>query len=117
MSNSSKKLTLIVADEVLAADHPESKPEDFEEQGLPGFVKRVRAPKDVDLAPFQERLRSVQGQIDELLAAVTPSAVAGFRLNAVQIGLAISAEGSIGVATAGVEASMSLSFERVEVAE
>jgi hypothetical protein len=109
------KLTLIVPDESAAAGEPSQRPEDFEEQALPAWVPRVRLhrPKDVDLNKLQEGLDQMQGQIDALLQGVKTSTVAGFRLNSIEISLAISAGGSIGVATAGVEASMSLSFQRV----
>lgn len=114
MNDSHNTLTLIVPGEVALTGEPESKPEDFEEQALPQFLTRfVHRPKEVDLDKLQDGLQRVQGQIDELLKSVKTSAVAGYRLSSIEVSLGISAEGSIGVATAGVQASMSLSFERV----
>ena len=37
---------------------------------------------------------------------------AGFEMKSIEIGIAVSAEGSIGVATAGVEASITVTLER-----
>jgi hypothetical protein len=70
--------------------------------------------KDVSLAPVRADLERVQGQIDGLLADVGARTDAGgFRLDEVEVSLAISAEGSIGVATAGVEAAIALHFKRL----
>jgi hypothetical protein len=107
-------LTLIVPNAEVMTGEPESKPEDFEEQAFPKFLARlVHRPKEVDLNTLQDGLQTVQGQIDALLKVVKDSTVDDYRLNSVEVSLGISAEGSIGVATAGVEASISLSFERV----
>jgi hypothetical protein len=113
------KLTLIVPDDEAAPpgeDQP--KPEDFEEQAVPAVVRRLfsHKSKDVDLGPLKTGLDQVQGQIDALLEDINHSTVAGFRLNSVEVSLGISAGGSIGVVTAGVAASMSLTFERVGAA-
>jgi X-X-X-Leu-X-X-Gly heptad repeat protein len=98
------KLTLIVGDEAMIAGGPEAKPEDFEEH--------FGRPKDVDIDKLQDGLQRVQGQVDKLLEGVNQSTVGGFRLNSIDVSLAISAKGSIGIASAGVMASMSLSFKR-----
>jgi hypothetical protein len=111
--NEAEKITLIVASE------PETSGESDEAvaQGVREQLARLRIfhrPKEVELDKLQDGLRRVQGQLDQLLTGVNRSTVAGFRLTTVEVSLAISAEGSIGVATAGVEASMSLSFERLD---
>jgi hypothetical protein len=113
------KLTVIVLDETpVPTDAPPSRPEDFEEQALPlpGFVRKffVHKSEDVDLAPLKTGLEQVQGEIGALLEDIDRSNVAGFRLGSVEVSLGISAGGSIGVVTAGVTASMSLTFERVD---
>jgi len=102
-------LTLLVSE--ASQDAADAKAEDFEEQALPHL--HWGRPKDVDLDKLKDNLARVQGQVDGLLASVAASKASGFRLTSVEVGLAISAEGSIGVATAGLEASLSLSFERV----
>ena len=112
-----RKLTLIVADDGPSpADEYQAPLEDFEEQAIPAPIRRLfsHKPKDVDLGPLKTGLEQAQGQIDALLQDMTDSTVAGFRLGSVEVSLAISAGGSIGVVTAGVEASMSLTFERVD---
>jgi hypothetical protein len=114
--NDQTKLTLIVVEDQVVIADSESKEEDFKEQAKTGILERLhlRRTKEVDLNRLREGLERVQAQVDQLLGGVNKSSVAGFRLSSVEVSLAISAEGSIGVATAGVEASMSLSFDRVE---
>lgn len=57
-------------------------------------------------------LNKITGQIEKLIAVVKTSPVGDMRLDGIEVGLAISAEGSIGIATAGVEASITLSFTK-----
>jgi hypothetical protein len=116
--NDARTLTLIVADQAATPAPSDAKEEDFEEEAIPAAVARLlgHRPKDVPLDKLTKSLDRAQAQIDELLEGVKQSTVAGFRLNSIEVSLAISAEGSIGVATAGVEASMALSFERVSAA-
>jgi hypothetical protein len=115
--NNPNKLTIIVADEEpVPTGAPPSEPEDFEEQALPGFVRKIFSHKseNVDLAPLKTGLRQVQGEVGAMLEDLDRSNVAGFRLGSVEVSLGISAGGSIGVVTAGVTASMTLMFERVD---
>ena len=114
--NDARTLTLIVADE--GAPPSDTTEDDFGEQAFPAGAARLfwHRPKEVPLDTLKKSLESTQAEIDELLAGVRQSTVAGYRLNSIEVSLAISAEGSIGVATAGVEASIALSFERVSAA-
>ena len=75
-------------------------------------VARVKR-KDVDLSAVRDDLDRVQGQIDDLLAKLKTKDSDRFRLAQVEVSLAVSAEGSIGVATAGVQAGIALTFSRV----
>ena len=106
-------LTLIVPGEVAVGD-AERKPEDFEEHAIPVIGRLFHGSKEVDIGKLQASLEKAQDQIDALLKKVRKSTVSGYRLSSIEVSLAISAEGSIGVASAGVEASLSLSFERTE---
>jgi len=108
----SRTLTLIVPAGAEAAGEAAAKAEDFEEQAIKDWLPFLREQKDVDLTKLENGLERVQGQVDDLLGKVKDTNPQGFRLKSVEVSLAISAEGSIGVATAGVEASLALSFER-----
>ena len=66
--------------------------------------------KEVPLEKIDAELTRVQGQIDGVLAKVEKESRHGFALSEVEISLGISAEGSIGVVTAGIEAGITLRF-------
>jgi hypothetical protein len=111
--NDARTVTLIVADGVASQVPPAAKKEDFSEESAPAFLGRiVGRPKDVSLDKLKENLGRAQGDIDELLTGVKRSTVGDFQLNSIDVSLTISGEGSIGFATAGVEASITLSFGR-----
>lgn len=78
------------------------------------IVARVKpGQKQVDLAKVKGDLDRVQGQIDSLLSDLKAKDTERFRLAQVEVSLAVSAEGSIGVATAGVQAGIALTFSRI----
>lgn len=66
--------------------------------------------KDVPLEKIDDELTRVQGEIDNVLAKVEKESRHGFSLSEVEISLGVSAEGSIGVVTAGIEAGITLHF-------
>jgi dihydroxyacetone kinase len=109
-------VTLIVADDFATprgtqAARGEGVRDDFAEHALPFFAKAHKS-KEVSLDKLQQALGKAQAEVAALLRGVTNPNVPGFRLNTVEIELSVSAEGSIGIATAGAEASLTLSFER-----
>lgn len=69
-------------------------------------------PKPVDTDRLQDEMVRIESQLAEILKAAPASADSGFNLDEVQVSLAISGEGSIGIVTAGVEASITLGFTR-----
>ncbi len=117
-----KAVTLIVTDDTPptgpagSAPNWKAPPDGFEEQALhvPAFVKNifVRKPKDVDLGRLQNALEKAEDEVAALLGALKHQSAGGFHLKSVDVDLSVSAEGSIGVVTAGAEASITLSFER-----
>jgi hypothetical protein len=69
--------------------------------------------KEVDARRLREGLEKIQGELGEIFASLRKQpADTGFSLSEVSVALSISGEGSIGVATAGVEASITLTFSR-----
>jgi hypothetical protein len=92
-----------------------SRAEDFQEEAAfaRGPIARLfgHAAQEVPMATLKVNLERAYGEVAELLEVTKTSALAGYRLASVDISLAVSAEGSIGVATAGVQASMTFSFE------
>jgi hypothetical protein len=114
------ELSLIVADDAASMSQvPESEVRggEIEVRGERWNMLAARfSPKrrDIVLQDVQDELDRVQNQIGALLARIQGQDTDRFRLSEVEVSLAISAEGSIGVATAGVEASIALTFARKE---
>ncbi len=111
--NQERTATLIVPAQAPPPDGGQQKPEDFEEQAIPVIGRIFHKSEEIPTGKLEDGLDKVQEQVGDLLGRVKASTVAGFRLSSVEVGLAISAEGSVGFATAGVQASISLSFEHV----
>jgi hypothetical protein len=104
-------LSIIVESDQEVGDQPPPTAEDFEPQALPLPWKRKQA-KDIDLKGLKESADRVQREVAELLSGMEARTIRGWHLSTVEVGVAITAEGSIGVVTAGVEASLTLAFEK-----
>jgi hypothetical protein len=86
-----------------------------EDLPVPQFVRKiVTRRKSVDLSKLHGELGEVQNQVDKILQQLTsPQTQPGkMRLNSLQVSVGISAGGSIGVVTAGMQASLTLVYER-----
>jgi hypothetical protein len=68
--------------------------------------------KDVPLSKINSELDRVQAELDDVLSKIDTQPKHGFRLSEVAIALGISAEGSIGVVSAGVQAGITLTFSK-----
>jgi hypothetical protein len=66
------------------------------------------------LEDMKNDIAKLSDQVSAIAAALQEKQGGKFSVASIEIGLAISAEGSIGIATAGVEASISLTLERNE---
>jgi hypothetical protein len=66
--------------------------------------------KTVDIATLQKNLDDTMSGVSQLFSDLQQKAVAGWELEDVTVSLAISAEGSIGIATAGVEAGIEVTW-------
>jgi hypothetical protein len=98
-----KEITLIVN----TADRKTDVRDEAELHGLfPGKQKVTRK-----LSEIGENLNECMEQVQELLNQLRQKTIESWELDGVTVGFAISAEGSIGVATAGVEASLEVTFK------
>jgi len=68
--------------------------------------------KKVKTDELADQMKVLRSQVDEILEAAPKETDSGFRLEEVQVSLAVNAQGTIGIASAGVEASISLTFKR-----
>jgi hypothetical protein len=105
----SATLALVVAEGI----QEELAPGQFEQHGPREWVRRRLAAKtEVDLGSVQSELDGMQSQIDLLLSKIQDPKDGKFRLSEIEFGLAVTAEGSIGIATVGGEVSITLSYSR-----
>jgi len=68
--------------------------------------------QEIDLAKAKGELQRVEGEIDELLGTLAAERKGGYHLSQVQVAVGVSAQGSIAVVTAGVQASLTLVYSR-----
>ena len=105
----SNKINLItqVADETLvrAAD------KDAEQQAMFGGTKQKFRNVAVNMDAFENGLVEIVEKMETVVKNLQKSAKENLTLETVEVGLSLNAEGSIGIATAGVEANISLSFK------
>jgi hypothetical protein len=69
--------------------------------------------KKVDFSRLEKELNEAQGQIGGLVDSLEQKSPSGkFSLSEISLSLAVSAEGSIGIATVGAEASITLTYSK-----
>jgi hypothetical protein len=86
--------------------------EDFQ---APQWVRRIVPKREsVELEKLTGQLDDVQKQVDKILQSVaSPHATPGkMRLTSLEVSVGITASGGIGVVTAGMQASLTLVYER-----
>ncbi len=101
---------LVEADEIKPVPPQPIGPGEVQEQGW--FTEKVLRRKPLDLGEAQVQLDRVQSEVDDLLGKLATQTKHGFRLSQVQVAVGVSAQGSIGVVTAGVQASLTLIYSR-----
>jgi hypothetical protein len=74
--------------------------------------RKLTAKKQVNLDDVKDQLNAIQGELDCLLESLPTPKKGPFGLSEVEVGLSITAEGSIGIATVGGEISLTLTFAR-----
>ena len=74
--------------------------------------RKILKHQDISIEKVKTELARVEAEVDTVLEAVKTKAALGFQLKEVQVGVVISAQGSIGVATAGIQASLTLVYSQ-----
>ena len=104
--------TVLVEDELdeqLAS--PDLAPGMSQDQSVRSWVrKKILRHEPLDLSKVQAELDRVQGEVDDLLGKLATEPKHGFGLSEVQVSVGVSAQGSIAVVTAGVQASLTLVY-------
>jgi hypothetical protein len=83
-----------------------------DEHGLVTAVRGMFKPDRKPVADMKGQLQRALGEVDAMLEGLLDHKVAGMAIEGVDVGLAVTAEGSIGVATVGLETSITLRFAR-----
>ncbi|WP_212003075.1 hypothetical protein [Chitinophaga sp. HK235] len=77
-----------------------------EAHSLPGAIARNLVKEEIDLEVAKKNLEKCIASVNVLFSDIGVAALNGWEVDEVTFSIAISAEGSIGVVTAGVEGSI-----------
>ncbi len=106
-----QSLTVLVEEEAVKPPAAgEVRPGQAQEHGW--IREKILKHKPLDLGDVQDQLDRVQGEVDDLLGQLATQSKQGFGLSQVQVAVGISAQGGIGVVTAGIQASLTLVYSR-----
>lgn len=106
MSQSEKpKHVLIMVPDTSVPETPGYR--DVEEtHGLMGTFKESVLKRNVDSETLALNIEQSMGQVDEILSRVGPVVGDTWEIKSVSVGLSINADGSVGIAAAGLESSL-----------
>ncbi|MDE2265788.1 MAG: hypothetical protein KGL29_07810 [Alphaproteobacteria bacterium] len=71
--------------------------------------------KDVDFPAFRKRWAALQDQVGAMMSDLTQKTFGSMELDTLEVSLAITGEGSIGIASSKAEASVVLTFKKKAV--
>ncbi len=110
MTNSTTQPTSLTIVTVATSEPPEA---GIREAGPIQAIKSLFVGKeDVPIQRIHTELARVQSEVDDVLSKIDQEVRHGFQLSEVEVSLGISASGTIGFVSAGVEAGISLTFSR-----
>lgn len=112
-----EKVSLIVMEPGDGAVPPSARgvDEDFVPQSRPSVraILGLAKPKEIDYDRLEKELNKAQSQMADLIASLEQKGPSGgFALDQISLSLAVSGEGSIGIATVGVEAGITLTYSK-----
>lgn len=114
MEQENRKITLIVPAEMTDTFVNKDR-EGGETHGLKETVKGwFTVDTSIDLDQARSSLEECMKDVHDMLKDLKQDAISGWELDKLSVSLAVSAEGSIGIATAGVETSIELGFSRIK---
>ncbi len=109
MSNKGKTITLMVPSSISETLDEEDRG-GGETYGFKELLRRVVRSEEVDLETFKNNIERTVDQIDELLDKIGNKVKGSWKVESISVGLSVTAEGSIGIVTGGVETSIRVSF-------
>lgn len=109
MSNTPQKIKLIVSGEAERETQTKDRA-GGETHGLTDWAKQKASEIEIDAEKLKKNIQETLGSIDHVLREVAHDFSDNWDLDSISVGLSVSAEGSVGIATAGVETSIEVSF-------
>lgn len=110
MAGTEDKIKLIVA-EVPVITEDEDDRGGGETHSLKSFFGgKLTKVTEIDPEKLRADISKCLAQMKQIFADLQRPAIQGWKVEHINVGLTISAEGSVGVATAGVEASIEIEF-------
>lgn len=109
MSNNADQITLIIP----ASQGQSTEYEDKgggEQHGLKEVIQTLTGTKVIDSNKLKENLETTMNQLEGILANLSKKAKENWEVESIAVGLSITGEGSVGIATVGVETSIEVSF-------
>lgn len=109
MSNHKNKITLMIPGSP-------SQPKEYEDRlggeqnGFKEVIQRITGTKDIDSETLKKNIERTIDQIDGILDKIGSKLTSAWKVESICVGLSVNAEGSIGIATAGIETSIEISF-------
>ena len=110
MPEGAGKVTLMVAETMT----PTSESTDRgggKTHSLPGLLKTVSRTVEISPEDLRNNIDKCLQQMKQVFANLKGPTIDGWSVESISVGLSISAEGSVGVATAGMEASIEIGFK------
>jgi hypothetical protein len=106
-----KQIRLIVAAAPVVAESEDEDRGGGETHSLKTFFgAKLTKVTEIDTETLRADISKCLGQMKQVFADLQRPAMQGWKVEHINVGLTITAEGSVGVATAGVEASIEIGF-------
>jgi len=102
-------LTILAPDESVVSQLPKASPTHGDTQAFLSIAHLPISVNQVPLDKVKAEMGQVEQQIDQLLSGLKSTA-AGYQLSQIQVAVGISGQGSIGIVTAGMQASITLVY-------
>jgi hypothetical protein len=111
MTDSSDTITLIVPDHARPTGESldSGKPVTHAVPGRPAEI--VTQAVAIDAALIRENIDKCLAQLKQVFANLEEPSIDGWSVGTITVGLAVTAQGSVGVATAGIQAVLEIAFK------
>jgi hypothetical protein len=109
MPGSTNKIKLIITGEK-EEEGPMMDRGDGVTHGLNDYIKKKVQDIEIDVDKLKDNIEHTVKNIESVLIGLKDTVSEQWKLDGITIGLCITAEGSVGIASAGVETSIEVSF-------